>query len=248
MPIKILEVKDLSVKYNGISALSDVSFEAEAGDYIGIVGHNGSGKTTLVKALLGLLPFDGNVFFQGKNLREFTASKHIGYLPQKMAFFDQRFPATALEIVATGVYCCKKTPKHLLGSDYAAAENIMETLGIKELKDRPIGKLSGGEQQRVLLARTMVHSPAILILDEPTVALDPASREIFYAMVEKLNKEKQVTILMVSHDVVSIGGYTTKILYLDGKVLFLGTYGEFCDSNTVSSYLGDKRRFNCCGH
>ena len=125
MPLELIEVKKLSVGYQGIKALSAISFSVASGDYIGIVGPNGSGKTTLVKALLGLLPFEGDIRFLGASLSEFTASKHIGYLPQKMSFFDQRFPATAKEIVVSGVYCCKKFPKRLTVDDYAAADNAL---------------------------------------------------------------------------------------------------------------------------
>ncbi|MCK9614667.1 MAG: metal ABC transporter ATP-binding protein [Candidatus Omnitrophica bacterium] len=244
----MIEVKNLSVKYQNIEALSSVNFKVEAGDYIGIVGPNGSGKTTLVKALLGLVSFEGKIVFQGESLSRFTLHKHIGYLPQKMSFLDQRFPATAKEIVVSGVYCCKKFPKRLTKEDYAAAEAIMKTLKITSLKDRPIGKLSGGQQQRVLLARSLVHSPSVLILDEPTIALDPQSRETFYETVQKLNKEKHVTVLLVSHDIASVGKYASKLLYLDRQVIFYGTFEEFCKSPRMSEYFGVSQHLICHRH
>ncbi len=246
--MKIIEVKDLSVQYRGIEALSKITFDVDAGDYIGIVGPNGSGKTTLVKALLGLLPFEGLVCFQGKSFSEFTLSQHVGYLPQKMSFLDQRFPATAKEIVVSGVYCCKKFPKRLSREDYAAALETMGILGITSLKDRPIGRLSGGQQQRILLARALVHRPEILILDEPTVALDPQSREAFYATLQKLNQEKKVTVFFVSHDVVSIGKYASKILYLDRQIIFYGTFEEFCKSPKMTDYFGTGQHTICHRH
>jgi zinc transport system ATP-binding protein len=244
----MIEVKNLSVKYQNIEALSSVNFKVEAGDYIGIVGPNGSGKTTLVKALLGLVSFEGKIVFPGEGLSRFPLHKHIGYLPQKMSFLDQRFPATAKEIVVSGVYCCKKFPKRLTKEDYAAAEAIMKTLKITNLKDRPIGKLSGGQQQRVLLARSLVHSPSVLILDEPTIALDPQSRETFYETVQKLNKEKHVTILLVSHDIASVGKYASKLLYLDRQVIFYGTFEEFCKSPRMSEYFGVSQHLICHRH
>jgi len=246
--MKIIEIEKLSVKYRDIEALSSVSFGVEAGDYIGIVGPNGSGKTTLVKALLGLVPFDGKISFQGKGFPEFTSRKHVGYLPQKMSFLDQRFPATAGEIVVSGVYCCKKFPKRLSRVDYSAAEQAMTILGITDLKDRPIGRLSGGQQQRVLLARALVHSPEVLILDEPTVALDPQSRETFYATVQNLNKEKRVTVLLVSHDIGSVGKYASKLLYLDRQLIFYGTFEEFCKSPRMADYFGDGQHLICHRH
>jgi zinc transport system ATP-binding protein len=146
------------------------------------------------------------------------------------------------------VYCCKKFPKRLFREDYIAAQEAMEILGITNLKGRPIGKLSGGQQQRVLLARALVHRPEILILDEPTVALDPQSREAFYATLQKLNQEKKVTVFFVSHDVVSIGKYASKILYLDRQVIFYGTFEEFCKSPKMTDYFGAGQHVICHRH
>ncbi len=246
--MNIIEVKNVSIQYHGVEALKKVSFDIEAGDYIGIVGPNGSGKTSLIKAILNLVTFEGRVSFQGKNRDEFAATKHIGYLPQKMSFLDQRFPATAKEIVVSGAYCCKKFPKRLTSDDYQSAFQAMEILGITNLADRSIGRLSGGQQQRVLLARALVHNPQLLILDEPTVALDPQSREAFYATVEKLNKEKGVTVLLVSHDIGSIGKYASKLLYLDRQVIFYGTFEEFCKSPRMTDYFGVGQHIICHRH
>ena len=246
--MKIIEIKNLCVKYHDIEALGAVSLTVDAGDYIGVVGPNGSGKTTLVKALLGLVPFEGKISFQGESFPDFTLHRHVGYLPQKMTFLDYCFPATAKEIVVSGVYCCKKFPKRLAREDYAAAEEIMKALGITDLKNRPIGKLSGGQQQRVLLARALVHSPEVLILDEPTVALDPQSREAFYATVQELNKEKKVTVLLVSHDIATVGKNASKLLYLDRQVIFYGTFEEFCKSGQMSDYFGTSQHLICHRH
>lgn len=238
MSVKLIEIRDLSAQYHGVEALKRISFGIDTGDYVGLAGPNGSGKTTLVKAILGLVPFKGTINFQSKSLQEFVTTKHIGYLPQKMSFLDQRFPATAREVVVSGVLCCKKFPKYLNRDDYKAAFRAMEILGVADLADRLIGRLSGGQQQRVLLARALVHNPRFLIMDEPTEALDPQSREAFYLTVEKLNKENGVTILLVSHDVVSIGKYASKLIYLDRELVFYGTFEEFCKSSKMTYYFG----------
>lgn len=248
MSIKLIQLQDISVQYQGAAVLSKISFDIESGDYIGIVGPNGSGKTTLIKSILGLVPFEGNIIFDGASLSEFKTRKHIGYLPQKISFFDPWFPATAREIVASGVYCCKRFPKCLSRDDYAAAEKAMDILGVKDLQHRPIGRLSGGQQQRVLLARALVHRPKLLILDEPTVALDPQSREVFYSTIEKLNKEEGATILLVSHDVGSAGHYVSKLLYLDKQVVFYGTLEEFCRSSVMAGYFGASQHLICHRH
>jgi len=246
--LNIIEVKYLSVRYGGVEALARISFGIESGDYVGIVGPNGSGKTTLVKAILGLVPSDGEILFRGKGLSEFTCNNHIGYLPQKMSFLDQRFPATAGEIVVSGVYCCKKFPKRLAREDYKAAHQAMEILGVANLANRPIGKLSGGQQQRILLARALVHHPGLLILDEPTVALDPQSRESFYSVVRGLNKEHGVTVLLISHDSGTIGKYASKLLYLDRRIIFYGDFEEFCKSPQMSDYFGEGQHVICHRH
>lgn len=238
MSVNLLEIKNLSVAYHGVEALRKISLNIDRGDYVGLAGPNGSGKTTMVKALLGLVPFAGTITYQSRSLREFVASEHIGYLPQKMSFLDQRFPATAKEVVVSGVYCCKKFPIFLNRSDHEAADQAMELLGVADLADRLIGRLSGGQQQRILLARALVHKPRFLILDEPTEALDPQSREALYSTVERLNKENGVTILLVSHDVASIGKYARKLIYLDRELVFYGTIEEFCTSSQMTEYFG----------
>jgi zinc transport system ATP-binding protein len=124
----------------------------------------------------------------------------------------------------------------------------MEILGVTNLGNRPIGRLSGGQQQRILLARALVHHPQLLILDEPTVALDPQSRESFYATVKKLNKEKGVTVLLVSHDVGSVGHYASKLLYLDREIIFYGTFDDFCKSPKMSDYFGAGQHLICHRH
>ena len=243
MSVNIIEAQSVSVRYGSIEALSQVSFTINVGDYVGIVGPNGSGKTSLIKALLGLTAFEGEILFQEKKLSEFIQKKHIGYLPQKLSFLDKRFPATVREIVVSGVYCCKKFPKYLTKEDYKAAQSAMELLGIAPLADRLIGKLSGGQQQRVLLARALVHKPQLIILDEPTVALDPQSRETFYATLSDLHKTHGVTVLMISHDIGSVSAYASKLLYLDQSLIFYGSFEEYCNSDAMADYFKEEQHF-----
>lgn len=242
-----IEVNQLSVAYGGVEALSGVTFRVEAGDYIGIVGPNGSGKTTLVKALLGLVAASrGDVYFFGQPAQQFKAWGKIGYLPQKAMFVDPRFPATAREIVGSGLLGTKHFPKRLSAADQAAIRKVMQLLQIDELQAKAIGKLSGGQQQRVFLARSLVHQPEILILDEPTVALDPQARENFYALLQDLNRNQGLTILLVSHDIGSIGSYASRLLYLDRKIIFFGGFDEFCTSESMTDYFGSSSQHRIC--
>lgn len=239
----MINVKNLYVKYDRQEVLNDISFEIEPGDYIGIVGPNGSGKTTLVKALLGLVQLSGGSIVLDAEMK--TANS-IGYLPQKTASGDKLFPAKVREIVSMGLLGEKKEPRFFNRSDMDKVNAIMEKLKIAELKDMRIGNLSGGQLQRVLLARAMVGSPKILILDEPTSALDPQIRGEFYGILDGLNKEDNVTILMISHDVGSIGQYTKKMLYLDGGLIFFGGYDEFCHSEKMTEYFGFMAQHQFC--
>ncbi len=237
--MKPVKVSGLQVLFGQIPALEEVSFEVEAGDYIGIVGPNGSGKTTLVRALLGLIPVSsGCVRLWGVQSHEFDRWEKIGYLPQKALFLDPRFPASVEEVIASGVIVKKRFPKKLTAADQAYIRELLHDFGIEELKARPIGKLSGGQQQRVLLARALATQPEVLILDEPTVALDPQSRETFYATLARLNKEKKTSIVLVSHDLGSIGQYASKLMYLDRRVVFFGDFKEFCASENMTEYFG----------
>lgn len=246
--MNMIAVNKLSVTRGNMTVLHEISFQVATGDYVGIVGPNGSGKTTLMKAILGLLPYEGSVHFRGTPLATFLTQQSLGYLPQKMSLLDPRFPATAKEIVLSGVFARKHFPKRLSHQDSQAADAIMNTLEISELRDRPIGKLSGGQQQRVLLARALIQQPKILILDEPTVALDPQSREIFYDTIQKLNHEFQVTVLLVSHDISSVGEFASKLLYLDRRVVFYDTFEAFCQSATMSHYFGMSQHLICHRH
>ena len=238
----LLTIKDLAVKYGKHQVLSGVSFVINHGDYIGIAGPNGSGKTTLIKALLGLLPIaEGSSTFNND-----LKNPYIGYLPQKAIQSDGLFPATVREVVVMGLLAPKKGPRFYNASDHQVACRILERLGIEELADKKIGSLSGGQQQRVLLARALAGSPSLLILDEPTSALDPQIRESFYQLLGDLNRTDNVTILLVSHDMASIGKYTKKLLYLDRQVIFFGTYEEFCQSAEMSKYFGASSQHQIC--
>lgn len=240
----ILSVESLNVSYGKFKILEDITFSINKGDYVGVVGPNGSGKTTLVKTLLGLIQADSGKIHFGNGLE--LARNRIGYLPQIAITTDSLFPAKVKEIVEMGLLVQKKFPKILHKEDKDKVDRILNELGIEDLKNKKIGQLSGGQQQRVLLARAMVGDPEILILDEPTSALDPKIRSEFYKMISDLNRNRQVTVLLVSHDIGSIGQYTNKMLYLDHKLIFFGDYKDFCHSNDMTDYFGFETQHKMC--
>ena len=246
--MNILEVRGLSVAYRGKEVLQNISFTVSIGDYIGIVGPNGSGKTTLIRALLNLVPTSrGDILIGGTPCNCFRDWRNIGYLPQKMPFLDQCFPATVEEIILTGTYADKSFPKQVNSQDRMALNRVISLFDIGDLRDKSIGKLSGGQQQRVLLARTFIQEPLIVILDEPTAALDPQSRETFYEMLKRINKQKRTTILLVSHDTASLGKEASKLLYLDRSLVFYGNFDAFCQSPEMTAYFGASSQHLMCG-
>jgi zinc transport system ATP-binding protein len=244
MPVTHLEVKGLCCSYGDMDVLSDITFKVEQGDYIGIVGPNGSGKSTLIKAILGLVgPSRGSIAILGADFASFSAWSRIGYLPQRIKFFNPNFPGTVEEIVRLGLLAGKRGA---VKNSEAALDRALEMMSIADLKKQLIGSLSGGQQQRVLLARAMVNSPELLILDEPTTALDPETREHFYALVEGLNRVSGCTILLVTHDTWSIGKYANRFLYIDKKIIFDGSFDDFCHSDEMTAFFGEHAQHLIC--
>ncbi|MDI6727147.1 MAG: metal ABC transporter ATP-binding protein [Smithellaceae bacterium] len=241
MPLDIVQVENLSFRYNRAEVLSDVTFSIQAGDYVGLAGPNGSGKTTLLKNILRLTPpTTGEISLFGTPIGEFHQWHKIGFLPQKTDAFHPHFPATVKEVVAMGM-----SGKSGKNRD-VALQRALGRLEIAELKDRLIGELSGGQKQRVLLARSLVNEPSLLILDEPTTALDPETRDNFFALLESLNKHEGVTMILVTHDLGSIGRYASKFLYLDRRPLFYGSFDSFCQSEKMTSLFGPSSQHIIC--
>lgn len=247
MSAEIVSIRDLSFRYNSSEILADVSFSLTAGDYVGIVGPNGSGKTTLIKVILGFLePSGGEVSLFGHKPSEFTAWRRVGYLPQKLDSFNPHFPATAREIVALGLLSRKGFPKRIGKSDDAAIDGALSLMDISPIKNELIGELSGGQQQRVLIAKALVGEPELLILDEPTTALDPEAREKFFDTLQSLNERRKVTIIIITHDIGTIGRYASRLLYLDKKIIFYGTFDSFCMSSDMTDYFGEFSQHIIC--
>lgn len=247
MSIEIISIKGLCFRYNSIEVLSDLSFTIKAGDFIGLVGPNGSGKTTLIKTILGLLtPAEGSISLFGLSPQDFKDWHRVGYLPQKFTFFNPFFPATVREVIASGLLSMKGFPKRIKKPDEMAIERAMGLMEIADIEDKLIGELSGGQQQRVFVARAMVNEPEVLILDEPTTTLDPEVREKFFHILQKLNQNNGVTIILITHDIGGIGKYASKLLYLDKKIVFYGSFEEFCSSKDMASYFGEFSQHLIC--
>jgi zinc transport system ATP-binding protein len=167
-------------------------------------------------------------------------------LPQKTATINTLFPATVREVVILGLLAKKKWPKRISKNDQIKSTEILKELGIDDLKNRMYSELSGGQQQKVLLARALVSNPELLIFDEPSTALDPESRESFFQLVEKLNKERGIAIILITHDTGYIGKYANKLLYIDKGLIYYGKFSEFCSSEKMNSYFGKYEQHLIC--
>lgn len=243
----IVTTEKLYFRFNGVEILSDITFTLEKGEFLGIVGPNGSGKTTLVRLLLGLLrPTAGSVALFGHNAGLFNEWQRIGYLPQKIAAFNPHFPATVEEIVALGLLAGKSFPRRAARGDRRSVDNAMALMDITPIRNKLIGELSGGQQQRVLIAKALVAGPELLILDEPTTALDPEGREKFFATLKDLNEHGAVTIIMITHDMGTIGQHASRLLYLDKNLIFYGGFNDFCLSRDMTNYFGEYSQHLIC--
>jgi zinc transport system ATP-binding protein len=243
----VLSIKNLSFSYNSTEVLSGISFTIDKGDYVALAGPNGAGKTTLVKLILGLEEKrTGTIEILGEAVESFSDWGQIGYLPQQVNAFNPLFPATVKEVVGLGLLSHKSFPKKFSRGD---EEKILKTLAVMDispLEGKLVGDLSGGQQQRVFLARALVSDPQLLILDEPTTALDPQTREHFFELVERLHKEKGITLIIITHDTARIGQYAAKLLYLDKKIIFYGGFADFCQSSAMEKYFGSFSQHLIC--
>ena len=228
----LLKCEHVDFGYENQDAVIDVSLEVSTGDYICIVGENGSGKSTLMKGILGLLkPTEGKI-----EISELKKAG-IGYLPQQTAA-QKDFPATVFEVVISGCLGKRGNRPFYSPKEKQTALSNLERLGIADLKKSCFRDLSGGQKQRALIARALCATDKLLILDEPITGLDPSAIQDFYNIIRKLNREEQVAILMVSHDMANIVRQAGKILHLQQKALFWGTVQDYLKSGIGNQFLG----------
>lgn len=187
----VIKFKKLSFSYGTVDILKDVTLEVEQGEYIGIIGPNGGGKTTALKLILGFLsPRKGTVSLD-------VPLTKIGYVPQINAY-DKEFPISVLEVVLTGSLTKLKWWGGLPGEEKIRAKKLLQDVGCIGLEERPFGSLSGGQAQKVLIARALMCDPEVLLLDEPTANIDAESEQAIFAYLKTLQGKK--TILIVTHN------------------------------------------------
>jgi len=216
-----VSIKNLWVYQAEHAVLEDINLELEEADFLGLIGPNGGGKSTLLKVMLGLIkPDRGEIRVFG--LAPEAARGHVGYMPQKTVF-DQSFPVKVLDVVLMGRYTRTGLFRRYGQDDRRAARHALEAVGMEDRAEREIGALSGGEQQRVFVARSLVSDPELLLLDEPTAGVDSAQQTEFYDLLCRLNHDLRIAIVLVSHDVTAISKYVSKIACLNQRLYYHGS-------------------------
>ena len=216
---EVVRLEDIWVHYNGTPILEGINLSVEQGDFLGVIGPNGGGKTTLLKVILGLItPSQGKIWVLGKPPER--SRNNIGYVPQ-YNLFDRDFPISVWDVVLIGRYGRAGLLRRYSGEDRRTVQEVLQTVGMLDYKNRQIGKLSGGEQQRVFIARALVSNPELLLLDEPTASVDSTMQTEFYELLERL--KQQMAIVLVSHDISAISIYVDKIACLNRQLFYHGS-------------------------
>ena len=227
--LNAVEISNLTVKYPEVVALDNVSFVIKQGDFLGIIGPNGAGKSTLFDSMLGLnTTYTGTIKFFDEDIKKSkTYHQEIGYVPQRPEF-ESNFPATVSDVVRMGLR--KK-------SDDKKVDEILQQLMLHELRDRRIGALSGGQLQRVFIAKALVHDPKILILDEPNTGVDQQSINLFFGILKELNSKHGITIIWSSHDLDAVNKLANHVACLNRTLFFHGESEKFfSDDDLVKQY------------
>ena len=239
MSESIIESRNLGVEFGTLKALEDLSFRVDPGSFLAIVGPNGSGKSTLLRALLGLIqPSTGDVRLFGK-VPAHLAPGSIGYVPQ-IKTTDRHFPALAEELVATALR--RRWPGRLRGNERERILDALENVGASHLAKRSLAGLSGGELQRVFLARSFVRHPRLLMLDEPMTGIDVVGTADLYSLLDVYQRTHEATIVMVTHDWDVAYHHASHVLLLNNVCVAYGPSAEVL----TDTYL--RKAFGHVGH
>lgn len=211
-----VEIKNLSFTYGCHPVLEDICLTIMAGEAVGITGPNGAGKTTLLKLITGQIkPRQGEVIIFGSAVSSGRWRQRVSYVPQRAVYFNQGFPATVMEVVLSGRTGRRGLFRSFGAGDRRAAVNAMRLMEVDYLRDTPVTQLSGGQQQRVFIARALAAEPDMLIMDEPTLGVDAATTLKLYSILKKINRESNLTLIIVSHDQEGISGLINRQVCLN---------------------------------
>jgi ABC-type Mn2+/Zn2+ transport system ATPase subunit len=223
----ILEVKDLSVFYGDYQAVNNVSFELRAGEILAIIGPNGSGKSTLLKAILELVDYTGRVRILGKKPK--LVLDDIGYVPQRFSF-EKGFPLTVVEFLELSQKNSKDTQRR---------KQALKEVEMNKSENKLIGELSGGQLQRVLIARALLNDPKIIFLDEATSGIDAEGEKNFYEIIQHLNKVHGLTIVLISHELNMVYKFASQVVCLNRDLICFGQTKEAITNEVISKLYGN---------
>ena len=239
---EIVAFDHATLAYGGTPAVEDVTFTIDAGDFVGIIGPNGSGKTTLLRLMLGLAsPTAGSVRLFGVAPTAFREWHRIGYVPQRTTF-DPALPVRVDEVVATGLVSRTRRGGGRAAPTRPRVAEALARVGMSRRAGDRVGVLSAGQQQRVLIARALVSDPELLILDEPTGGIDPETQTSFYALLQQLNRERGVTLVLVSHDIGVVARDVTKLACINRRVIFCGQPKDYFTEGALTALYGSPVR------
>ena len=219
---KMLTVSNLKVSFEGDAAIEHISFEIEKGEDLAVIGPNGAGKSVFIRAILGMLPYEGKL--------EWAKDARIGYVPQKIDA-DRHLPITFANLLSSKA--------DVLGLGKAHIEDIGETVGLDAGRmATPVGHLSGGQFQRGLIAFALLGEPNVLILDEPTASIDKTGEEQVYELIHRLQEKMGMTVILVSHDLSFVFRYATKVLCLNHSGICFGAPDEALTPDVLKKLYG----------
>ncbi len=229
-PTPIIHVSNLEKTYQKQTVLEDISFTVSSGSVLAIIGPNGAGKSTLVKILLGLeTPTSGSVLIDGQKPQ--VVRERIGYVPQRFTF-DRTIPITVHEFLMLAA-CEEK--EH---SRKSVVERALQEVGLPNIGTQQLGALSGGQFQRIMIARAIMHHKDILILDEPATGIDIAAEKTIYDFIRKLNEERGVTVLLISHELDIVFSFATQVICLNKRLVCHGVPKQVITKDVLQEMYG----------
>ena len=236
----MIRIENLSVSYKETLALKDISLVLQGPTITGIIGPNGAGKSTLLKSMLGIIPHEGHAFIDDKEMNK--SLKKVAYVEQKI-HIDYNFPIKVKECVSLGLYPSIPLFHTLKANHWKKVAEALKIVGLSDYAERQISQLSGGQFQRVLIARCLVQEADYILLDEPFVGIDSISEEIIMNTLRDLKKAGK-TILIVHHDLSKVPHYFDQVLLLNKEIIAFGpTKESFTQANLKQAY-GDRLFFN----
>ncbi|MBU0570062.1 metal ABC transporter ATP-binding protein [Patescibacteria group bacterium] len=236
MKTPALSIENLTIRYPGYkhTAIDSVSFTVRENSIAALIGPNGSGKTTIIKAILGLLAYEGTIKVFGEPVNKMY--KKIGYVPQKFSF-DQTFPITVYDFISLVLFAYpkEKTARQI--------DKVLNYVEASDIINQRLSDLSGGQLQRVLLARALVHDPELLLLDEPEAGVDVGGEQTFYDLLEKLVKDKKITAVIASHELDIVYAYANQVICVNRRMFCEGVPNEVLTQEMFEQLYGRGLKF-----